>query len=296
MTTTPKILFTEEVWRKLHALVEVSTLECSMLGEVETKDNMLMITKLHIPKQTRSAAYTEITQDGIFELLGQEGVDPAKIKAWFHSHVNMGVTPSLKDESQIKELMQDAEWFIRGIWNKRGEYSLSIHWMGCQFDAIPQIAWTTSVDKEALKKELEDKTIIPTHNYQSTTFPLNDYSQFGIFDDNDEWTYHKNGRYNKKTRTWEEYNRSNQYLTKPIPTYANFAKNNKWITGKCYAMWKKATYALTYDEWIDKYYTSKLPKGIELPTNTTALQTYAEEYEDFLMTFMAYSKKPKSNI
>ena len=155
----PVVQITLEAWRKIRGYVLASDIECSMLAEVETKNNRFVISKVYLPKQTRSAAFTKITHDGVAELLTTEGVDPSKIKAWFHSHVNMGVTPSGVDVTQAKELMADAEWFIRGIFNKKNEYSMHVHWMGIEMEAEMQISYDGTYDFVKIRQELEDVTV-----------------------------------------------------------------------------------------------------------------------------------------
>lgn len=156
----PTVYIELDAWRDIRKYVMTSTLECSMLGEVESKDNTFIITRVFLPKQTRSAAYTKITNDGIDDLLSRDDINPLKIKAWFHSHVNMGVSPSAVDKTQAAELMSDCDWFICGIFNKKNEYSMYIHWMGMEIEANLEILFDGTYDIEAVKKELEDATIV----------------------------------------------------------------------------------------------------------------------------------------
>jgi len=160
------VRITKEAYKRIKDIVTASDLEVSMLCEVEVENNALCITKVHIPKQTRSAAYTKITNEGIFELLQNPDADASKLKCWIHSHVNMGVSPSGQDESQAEELMNDAEWFIRGIFNKKGEYSLTVHWKGLEASATLVID-EEATDLEAVKKEIEDATVPSVIHYRS---------------------------------------------------------------------------------------------------------------------------------
>jgi len=186
----PIIYITPEAYAKITTAVRVSDLECSMLGTVETHKTEantygFLITDIYFPQQTRSAAFTKITHDGIAEILTTEGIEVEKIKCWIHSHVNMGVSPSGQDDSQAKELMQDAEWFIRGIFNKKNEYSLSIHWRGIEIAAKLVILWGTTLE-EGIKKELEEKTVVEQRHVSKC---WNGYADNG-------WTW------NEETRSW----------------------------------------------------------------------------------------------
>lgn len=170
-TTKPIVWITPEAWDKLMTYVRASDIECSMLCEVEAKSGKFLINKVYLPQQTRSAAFTKITHEGIVEILSTPDINPAKIKAWFHSHVNMSVSPSGQDVSQAKELMQDAEWFIRGILNKRAEYSLFIHWMGIDIEADLQIMNVLSGNIEQAKKELEEATVKEAVYFSKSGYP-----------------------------------------------------------------------------------------------------------------------------
>jgi hypothetical protein len=155
----PTIYITRQAYNRVRAIVQASDLEVSMLGEVEVEDKNIIITEIHIPKQTRSPAFTEIVHDGISELL-ESGVDPSKIKCWIHSHVNMGVSPSGQDVAQAKELMKDSDWFMRGIFNKKNEYTLSVHWNNFVVDCDLLILEDDDEDIEAIKKEIQEKTVV----------------------------------------------------------------------------------------------------------------------------------------
>lgn len=163
-----------EAYALVRKMVEVSSLECSMLGEVEQRPEpgiTFLITKIFIPFQTRSATETTIDSSKLPEVIESEQIDNQKVKCWFHSHVNMAPHPSGQDEIQIKELMNDADWFIRGIFNKKNEYTLSVHWMGLEIEAILEIKYSaqTLTDAEATKLLSDRTTSINTYSYETSS-------------------------------------------------------------------------------------------------------------------------------
>lgn len=152
-----------QTYAKLKAYVKASSVECSMLCQVQlnySSEVKMLITKMVVPYQTRMATETTIDETRLFEVLTAEGIDHQKLKCWLHSHVNMSTSPSGQDQKQAAILMNDCEWFIRGIFNKRNEYTLSVHWMGVEIEAVLEILDTTNpIDMKAIEKQLEDKTI-----------------------------------------------------------------------------------------------------------------------------------------
>lgn len=176
-----KVYFDFEAWKLLHAAVTASTLECSLIGIVSKKEDHFVVEKLYIPKQTRLAAYTKIVDEGIFELLEDSTIPSEKLKIWIHSHVNMGVSPSATDISQAKELMQDAEWFICGIWNKKAEYSLYLKFMGRDLPCVAIPRWAD----QALLDEVT--TVLETQTVKTNPVSVHPY---------DNWAGKRHGAYN----------------------------------------------------------------------------------------------------
>ena len=185
-----KVYFEFEAWKLLHAAITASALECSLIGVVTKKEDHFVVEKLYIPKQTRLSAYTKIVDEGIFELLEDPSIQSEKLKIWIHSHVNMGVSPSATDISQAKELMQDAEWFICGIWNKRAEYSLYLKFMGRDLPCVAIPRWTDQVLLDEVTEVLTQQTVTSppiTYQYGQGNFP-----RHGAYDQDDPYSTYRN--------------------------------------------------------------------------------------------------------
>lgn len=104
-------------------------------------------------------AYCEISQEGDVEVIEWEESMREKIPngaclAWFHSHVNMGVSPSSTDDKQFSDLKKDQPVYIRIIMNKRFDLNISISIDGFMFHSIPYsiINHYDSIFKEVYKK------------------------------------------------------------------------------------------------------------------------------------------------
>ncbi len=127
----PEVLYTPKAWHTLWHLVDTCKQEVGWLGLVEWVDeeNAYLITEIVIPEQTVHGTETDISSDAMaveVERLINEGKDPSQLRYWGHSHVNMSVGPSATDEDQIDEYLEHANWFIRGIYNKRREAKVDV--------------------------------------------------------------------------------------------------------------------------------------------------------------------------
>ena len=206
-----KVYFDFEAWKLLHAAITASTLECSLVGMVTKKEDHFVVEKLYIPKQTRLSAYTKIVDEGIFELLEDPSIQPEKLKIWIHSHVNMGVSPSATDISQAKELMQDAEWFICGIWNKRAEYSLYLKFMGRDLPCVAIPRWTDQTLLDEVTEILTQQTVTTAPvTYQ---YGQNNFQRHGAYDQDDRYSGYRNCH----SPAWERAGFEDEYAGYKLP-------------------------------------------------------------------------------
>ena len=173
----PTIYFTREAWVKQCHLVRKCTKEVGWfaLVDYDEKDNSFTITELVIPNQEVTAAETNIGKedlaDAAMELI-EQGKDTSKLYAWFHSHVNMGVSPSAQDEYQVEDYLEDladqpeVPAFIRGIQNKAGDLKIDVYYIqhGVAYQNIdfyvihdddPQ--WLVDIENEIKTKVSERK-------------------------------------------------------------------------------------------------------------------------------------------
>lgn len=127
---TPSVYYTEEVDATIRFLVDTVTTEVGWLGLVEKVGFNFLVTKIFVPKQTVSAANTTITAasmaDIAMEILDLD-LNPDDLYYWGHSHVNMGVSPSVQDEWQLEEYLAHCPVFIRGIYNKREQAKVDVY-------------------------------------------------------------------------------------------------------------------------------------------------------------------------
>lgn len=114
--------------QKMWALVQHCPIEIGWLCTVIQQDNGdFLVEDVYVPEQECTMSTTDISADGIGELLGALLADGrvdevGKLKCWGHSHVNMAVFASGVDEDQTADyLAQHEDFFIRIIANKQGD-------------------------------------------------------------------------------------------------------------------------------------------------------------------------------
>ena len=132
----PALYITQEVEGLLDVILnredEFSREEIGWLGRVHRTGSDFVCDELYIPEQEVHGTTTEITPEGLDKLANElmesgNSEDINNLKLWGHSHVNMGVSPSGQDDSQLRDFMGDSDFFIRMIMNKRGKYKVDIY-------------------------------------------------------------------------------------------------------------------------------------------------------------------------
>jgi len=170
----PSVYYTPTAWFTIQHLVDIAPKEVGWLGIVEPLDSGdYLITDIHIPEQTVTAAETDIDSDAMMDLYNEllaDDVDTSKLYYWGHSHVNMGVSPSLQDEIQIEEYLESCPIFIRGIYNKKGASKVDI--FDKNLNVVHQCVDNTIMIPDALCEKI-DKTFEEKVNEYVYTPPKN---------------------------------------------------------------------------------------------------------------------------
>jgi len=182
----PTIHFTREAWVKQCHLVDKCTKEVGWfaLVDYDEDNNIFTISEIVVPAREVTAAETNIGKedlaDAAMELI-EAGKDTSKMYAWFHSHVNMGVSPSAQDEYQVEDFLEDLAdqpeipAFIRGIQNKKGDLKIDVYYVqhGIAYqnldfyvihDDDPQ--WLIDIEDDIKTKVLE-RTYTPYNQYNN---------------------------------------------------------------------------------------------------------------------------------
>ena len=154
LTTAPKVLIEELVYKKIMHWVQKSQYEVSGLGMVkrDEKGNLMVIDAILLPQKNTSVT-TDIDPTDIgkamFEMRNAEG----EMKFWWHSHVNMDVFWSGTDAATIVALGQGG-WFISTVFNKKEKMKTCLSTVEPWFAIIDDI--TTQV-VSVVDKSITDK-------------------------------------------------------------------------------------------------------------------------------------------
>ena len=167
-----------EARNKMELYCDLSEGEIGWLAYVEQFDKQgFLITDCALLKQEVHATTTEITAEGLLEFWNNTPVEQqAKIKLWGHSHVNMSVSPSGQDDSQMEYFRDGNPWFIRLITNKKREYHIDIYDYanGLKIHMDQADLKTYNPAENELRKQIEDeiKLKVSKKEYKSTTSTL----------------------------------------------------------------------------------------------------------------------------
>lgn len=113
--------FMPKAWGQIMSLTADCPIEISAMGQlVPGRDNI--VQEFHCVKQYCTGASTDMDKTALMQLqldLTARGIDPTLLRVHWHSHVNMGTSPSGVDEANIDRMANGAFlWTI--ITNKDG--------------------------------------------------------------------------------------------------------------------------------------------------------------------------------
>jgi len=180
---TMEVRYTPQVWQTISHIVDSQKLEVGWLGMVEEAEYGYLITDIFVPKQTVSAAETDIDENAMADLaleLDDAGYDISKLLYWGHSHVNMAVSPSGQDEKQVGEFLNNCPVFIRGIYNKRGESKVDVYDVerNVVHQCVPDLIDYPPLPDAALAKlDAVLKSNVTTRVYKAPKFNYQNYYQ-----------------------------------------------------------------------------------------------------------------------
>lgn len=192
-THQPEVRYTSDVMQMIDYIISKSPKEVGWLGLVETKPYGYLITDLYVPEQTVSGTETDISEDAManlaIEILDAD-LDPTKLLYWGHSHVNMAVSPSHQDETQIASFIENCSLFIRGIYNKQGESKVDVYDKdnNVVHQCVPNFVDLPELTKEQLS-HLDEllKTNVKQQQFTNIGWkPSTMYQSSFLYDDHDD--------------------------------------------------------------------------------------------------------------
>lgn len=194
----PKLYVSHLAYNKMRYYIDICDKEIGWLGVAvrnEVNPTIIHLSDVFLFHQEVNSTTCEITEEGLAKFVGyvfenysdeQAMFICNNLKVWGHSHVNMGVTPSGQDDTQINLFRQnEAQWFIRIIGNKRGEINITFYdFVNCV--KVSNMEWDLHVEGNVdlydnIKKEIEEKVKVKTYwsgynNYNGNKRYQNNYS------------------------------------------------------------------------------------------------------------------------
>ena len=217
---TPTVYIEPRAFQKMQQIVDECSKEVGWFCTVDKiDDEAYLLTEVYLPSQEVTAVETDIPGEAVEETylaILAEGKDPSTMYAWFHSHVDMGVTPSRQDETQVETFLQTCPVFIRGIINKRGEMKVDLYLRdeGIAYNSVNVERYfdpLTTAEVIALSAEIKSKVknqIMPATKFPWTLNnqkgsalavpPANVYNGYPLDNDNtyEGYTPRSNNSYN----------------------------------------------------------------------------------------------------
>ena len=179
---TIKVMILEKEFNKIRELVKQAPKEVLGFGRVKLKRRLddgrgnnraIFIEEiLPLPLQEVSGASADGEVDSFMEFLDQYP-DKSAIKFWWHSHVDMGVFWSGKDDLGI-DTMSHGDFAVSMVLNKKGEIKMRFDYF------VPFRMTVEDIELEIIKpeaKELEDwaKNELATKIVKPKPAPVKDY-------------------------------------------------------------------------------------------------------------------------
>lgn len=195
LSGVPTVFFSEQAFKDMMVLVTETRTEVGWLGTVRREDGDFYIDEIFVPGQEVSGRTTDMTTAGLAELtkdlIKQKRAAEVcnNLLFWGHSHVDMGVEPSKTDDDQMDKFSYN-DFFIRGIFNKRGDCKIWIYLYEYGL-IIEDCPWAIFVEAEEKRvdqlRKLVEKNASYEKPYYVSSFGGGGLSGASIPGENDDW-------------------------------------------------------------------------------------------------------------
>ncbi len=276
----PTVQISQTALGKMHNYVQQCPDEIGWLGTAtyDEETNVYTIHDTFLFTQKVHATTTEIKPEGLSEfateiLTQEDGMETwNNMRMWGHSHVNMGLTPSAQDNTQMQEFSQiGQDWFIRLIANKKGEMKLDLfHYrMGITILDVPWERMYTEEEallEQQVHAEIKRLQTLLAQKNNEVSEALKEDVKTEISEKVSKLTYGRAGtNYDMVTAYGRYVNMVWKSWTMEAPTKEEVAKHHKLIPN----------YVL--DEYCIKH---GLPAMVDLKKNNTLNDKSEREIED----------------
>jgi hypothetical protein len=133
----PKVVFENEVFRKILHWVDKSHVEVSGLGTVifDEAAQVFRVKSAMLLPQKNTATHTDIDDAAVCKAMFTLKEAEGDLKFWWHSHVNMAVFWSGTDMDTIRQIGKEG-WVLATVFNKKRESRSAFYGIGGLFPAF----------------------------------------------------------------------------------------------------------------------------------------------------------------
>ena len=130
-TINKKVWISDSAWADMKRIVTLCPVEVSWFGVIETLEDGICVTEVHMPEQKVNGVGTEWDTSSfakmVMKLERERGIEGDQIRFWGHSHVNMQAIFSGHDRQKMSEFgggggENDPDWFLNLVMNKQFRY------------------------------------------------------------------------------------------------------------------------------------------------------------------------------
>lgn len=177
----PSVHIPQETWDDMMHITAIVNKEVGWFTRVLRAENEFTLYEVHLPRQQSSGTTVEFEPDHLYDYLMElKEVDPANfgdlnrtLRGWGHSHVNMGVGPSVQDQRTIEKLVQNLDYFVAVRVNKRGEVEADVVLAstGMVYEDVKVTVGEVDSDRRAHWQKLVDDRVkpMPVQSYTYTS-------------------------------------------------------------------------------------------------------------------------------
>jgi hypothetical protein len=157
------LYFPKEIEQEIIYLCEAAAPdEVQGFGKIEIAENKMFVTGVYVPHQVVGGAHTDTKEGAVFDIMAdlhKAGKVLKDYPLWWHSHVNMGTSPSNQDHETLFIFAAEIGWAVGTVFNLRGDRH---SWMATSIPIPVEFTIENKVVKpdDARMKEAAKATIL----------------------------------------------------------------------------------------------------------------------------------------
>lgn len=122
-TRYPSVRIDQQVLAQIQAYAKATPGEITLLGasDYDAEQNAIVLRRVFLPSQTCTASSTEVSEEGLAEVLVKAMAEDLTLNVWIHSHGALAVFFSGTDVRSIERAFPQAERLLSIVVNQAGD-------------------------------------------------------------------------------------------------------------------------------------------------------------------------------